>query len=382
MPISQQSPDRLVFQPKYKSIISFQIVYGILSSCCLLCGGASLFGIAYGFSAFLSKSLRGSYTNLFSDASKLLEFISIISLLILFSIFSFYLSWFLSTHCITESCTFDRTGSLSSDLCFGEVYIQQRNILNRKRTIRIPLDKIVDIRVQYLSWLYLSSFDIVLNTSLSAKPIYISKLMQNVKPTLDLRSIEARQAIVPSLIREIELIRKFLDLSPKPSYLVDDSINCLVPTLQNFHKSKTLQETSHNFTYYRLCKLPWYSETWDFNYNLGMVTIEYRYFGKKVVRRIAIDTIRSIVIKRELSTPMASIGELFNCQVKERYSAILVPTASSSKYKNDYRVFYIPGNLPNGYKRLYTSESLLETKGFVDRLNYYLGLANQESNTN
>jgi hypothetical protein len=380
MPISQPSPDRLVFQPKYKSIISFQIIYGMLIICYLSIAGASVVAGALLFSFVLSKSLAASYLNILNDPSRVSMIILVCIFISLFAGYYFYLAWLLLRHQIADSCTFDRTTSLASDLYFGEAYIQQRNIFNRKRTIIIPLDKIVDIRVQHLSWLYLGNFNIVLNTSLSAKPIYISKLIQNVKPTLDLRSIEARLAIVPSLIREIELIREFLYLPPKPSYLVNESIDCLVQALQNFYKSKILKETSHNFTYYRLCKLPWYSETWDFDSNLSIVTIEYRYFGKKVVRRIAMDMIRSIVIKRELSTPMDSIGETFNCQVKERYSAILVPIESSSKSKNDYRAFYIPGSLPNGYRRLYTSESLSETKDFAERLNCYLNLANQESN--
>ena len=380
MSISQLSPDRLIFQPKYKSIISFQIVYGMLTSCYLLCGGASLFGLAYIFSAILSKSLRASYINIFSNRSELLEIILIVTLLTLFSIFFLSLTWLLFEHHITDSCTFDRTSSPSSGLDFGEVYIQQRNIFNRKKTIKIPLDKVVDIRIQYLSWIYLSSFDLVLNTSLSAKPIYIAKLMQNVKPIADFRSIvQVKGAIIPSLIRELELINDFLNLGSKPSYLVDESVNCLSPILLNFHKYKILQETHINFTYYRLCKLPWYSETYNFDSKLSMVTIEYRYLGRKLSRCIAMNTIQSIVIKRELSTPIDSIGEAFNCQAKERYSAILVPIESSSKSKNDYRACYIPGNLPNGYRRIYTSSNRSEVQDFTDRLNYYLSLADRES---
>jgi hypothetical protein len=378
MPISQPSPDLLIFKPKYKSIISFQIVYGMLTFCYLLCGGASLFGLAYIFSAILSKNLRASYINIFNNSSELLEIAPIVTAIALFSIFFFYLTWLLFNHHITDSCTFDRSSSSSSDLSFGDAYIQQRNIFNRKRTIKIPLNKIVDIRVQYLSWLYLSNFDILLKTSLSANPIYISKLMQHVKPTLDLKSIEARQSIVSSLIRETESIREFLDLPPKPSYLVDGSLDCLIPALQNFHKSKILQENPDRFIYYRLCKLPWYRETYNFDSNLGVVTIEYRYFGQKISQCIAMNTIRSIVIKREISTPIDSIGEAFNCQAKERYSAILVPIKSSSN-KNDDRAFYIPGNLPNGYRRLYTSSNRSDVQDFTDRLNYYLSLADRES---
>jgi hypothetical protein len=379
MPISQPSPDRLVFQPKYKSIISFQIVYGMLISCWLLGGGWSLFGLAYIFSATLSKSLRVSYLNIFNDGSELLTIIFIVLLLTPFSIFFFYLAWLLLNHRITDSCTFDRTSSPSSDLYFGEVYIQQRNIFNRKRTIKIPLDKIVDIRTQYFSWLYLSYFDILLDTTLSARPIYISKLAQNIKPIVTLESTLVREGIIPSLIKEIESIREFLYLPPKPSYLVDESINCLPPTLLNFHQAKILQDTPYNFNYYRRCKVPWYSETYNFDSNLGVVTIESRYFGQKSSRRIAMNTIRSIVIKREISTSTDSIGEAFNCQSKEKYSAILVPIESYPKYTDDYRAFYIPGNLPNGYRRLYTSSNRSDVQDFTDRLNYYLSSADRAS---
>ncbi len=379
MPISQPSPDRLVFQPKYKSIISFQIVYGMLTSCCLLGGGASLFWLAYIFSVILSKSLRASYLNIFNDRSELLEITLIVTFLTLFSIFFFYLTGLLFNHRVTDSCTFDRTSSPSSDLYFGEVYIQQRNIFNRKRTIKIPLDQIVDIRIQYFSWLYLSRFDILLDTTLSARPICISKLVQNIKPIVTLESILMLEGIIPSLIEEIESIREFLYLPPKPSYLVDGSINCLPPTLLNFHKSKILQETPYNFSYYRRCKLPWYSETYNFDSNLGEVTIKSRYFGQKSSRRIAMNNIRSIVIKREISTPRDSIREAFSCQTKERYSAILVPIESYSPYNSDYRAFYIPGNLPNGYRRLYTSSNRSDVQDFTDRLNYYLNSADRAS---
>jgi hypothetical protein len=379
MPISQPSPDRLIFQPKYKSIISFQIVYGILISFYLFCSGGSLFGLAHIFSAILSKSLRASYLNIFNNGSELLIITFIVGFLTLFSIFFFYLAWLLFNHYITDSCTFDRTIAPASEPYFGELYIQQRNIFSRKRTVKIPLDKIIDIRVRSFSWIYLGNFDILLYTTLSARPIYISKLVQNIKPIVSLESILAREGIVPSLIKEIELIREFLLLPPKPSYLVDGSTNCIFPTLQNFRESKILQETPYNFTYYRLCKLPWYRETYNFDSNLGVVTIEYRYFGQKFVRRIAMDTIRSILIKRELSKPMDSIGEAFNCQAKERYSAILVPIESSSVYKNTLWSFYTQGNLQNGYRRLYTSSNRSDVQDFTDRLNYYLSSADRAS---
>ena len=98
MPISQPSPDRLIFQPKYKSIISFQIVYGMLISLCLLCGGGSLFVLAYIFSAILSKTLRASYLNIFNNESELLGIIPVVILPTLFSIFFFYLTWLLFNH--------------------------------------------------------------------------------------------------------------------------------------------------------------------------------------------------------------------------------------------------------------------------------------------
>jgi hypothetical protein len=380
MPISQPSPDRLVFQPKYKSIISFQIFYGILIPFWLLGGGGSLLGLAYIFSATLSKSLRASYLNIFNDGSELLAItFFVVLLLTVFSIFFFYLTWLLFNHHITDSCTFDRTSSPSSDLYFGEVYIQQRNIFNRKRTIKIPLDKIVDIRIQYFSWLYISCFDVLLDTTLSARSIYISKLAQNVKLIVSLEPILVREGVIPSLIEEIESIREFLYLPLKPSYLVDGSINYLPITLLNFHQAKILQETPDNFTYHCRCKLPWYNETYNFDSNLGVVTIESRYLGQKLSRRIAMNTIRSIVIKREISTPMDSIGEAFNCQTKERYSAILVPIESYPQYTDDYRAFYIPGNLPNGYRRLYTSSNRSDVQDFTDRLNYYLSSADRAS---
>jgi hypothetical protein len=379
MPISQPSADRLIFQPKYKSIILFQIVYGILISFYLFCGGWSLFGLAYIFSAVLSKSLRASYLNLFNDRSELLVITFIVLLITLFSIFFFYLTWLLFNHHITDSCTFDRTIAPASELYFGELYIQQRNIFSRKRTVKIPLDKIIDIRVRSFSWIYLGNFDILLYTTLSARPIYISKLAQNIKPIVSLESILTREGIVPSLIKEIELIREFLLLPPKPSYLVDGSTNCIFPILQNFRKSKILQETPCNFTYYRLCKLLWYRETYNFDSNLGVVTIEYRYFGQKFSRSIAMNTIRSIVIKRELSTPRDSLCEALNYQTKERYSSILVPIESYSKHKNYHGVFYILGNLTNRYKRLYTSRNRSDVQDFTDRLNYYLSSANRAS---
>jgi hypothetical protein len=125
--------------------------------------------------------------------------------------------------------------------------------------------------------------------------------------------------------------------------------------------------------------VPWYSETYNFDSNLGVVTIESRYFGQKSSRRIAMNTIRSIVIKREISTSTDSIGEAFNCQSKEKYSAILVPIESYPKYTDDYRAFYIPGNLPNGYRRLYTSSNRSDVQDFTERLNYYLSSADRAS---
>jgi hypothetical protein len=379
MTISQPSPDRLVFQPKYKSIISFQILYGILTICSLSIAGAFVVEIGLLFSFVLSKSLAASYLNISNDTQRVTTIILICIFTAVYSAFNLYLARLLLSHHITDSCTFDRTASSSDSLYFGDVLIQQRNIFDRKRTIKIPLHKILDIQVQRVSWLYLSGFDIVLNTTLSAKPTYISKIAQNVKPFATLKSILAKGGIVPSLIKEIELIREFLYLPPKPSYLVDENSDCMVPDFMHFYKSKILKETSNNFTYYRLCILLWYAETYDFNSIAGIVTIEYRYFGMKFVRRIAMDTIQSIVLKRELITPMDSIGEIFNLPAKERYSAILVPTESNFKREKSDRAFYIPGNLSNGYKRLYTSNNLLEVKDFADRLNHYLAVADRES---
>lgn len=379
MTISQPSPDRLIFQPKYKSIVSFQIVYGILIICFLSIAGASVVAGGLLFSFVLSKSLAASYLNISNDPSRVATIILGFIFITLFAAFYFYLAYLLLKHHITDSCTFDRVTSTSSDWYFGDLLIQQRNIFNQKRNIKIPLHTITDIRVQYLSWVYLTNFNVLLSTNLSAQPIYISNLVHNPFLFFTIKSIVARGSIVASSIKEIESIRGFLHLPPKPSYLVDESYDYLVPSLINFHDPKILKETSNTFIYLRRYKLLWYRETCNFNSELGMITIEYQYFTQKFVRRIAMDTIQSVIIKRELSTPIDSIGEIFHCSTTERYSAILVAKDSSLKRDRGYKGFYIPGNIFNGYGRVYTSKKLLDTKNFADRLNHYLSLADRDS---
>ncbi len=311
----------------------------------------------------LSKTVKASYLHIVNDIPLLLGFSFIIFISVVCASILLLIPFRLVKLNVAESCAFER--GTSSDLHFGEVCIYQRNICTNKRGIvKLQLDTILDIRLESPGWRNGWKFTIGLITSqqLESICIYHSSL-PGVDWEIDPSKVGVKfQATINSLNRELELTRDFLYLSPKPAYLNKVISNSIFPELHKlYHLLKILDETSSNLTYKLTHSLSPYGETWNFNSDSGIVTVQYRYFVKISTKSIAMDTIQEIAIERELISPVDGIYRFFSGRSNEKYSAILL----------------IEGK--DNCERIFTSSSLSDVKDFVDRVNYHIDRSRQTS---
>ena len=106
---------------------------------------------------------------------------------------------------LVQSCIFDRHT--------GELSIQQYNLFDRhQKTVKIPLNKIVDIQVRHYPILMAGDFSAIsLMTKQSSKPVYLFQQVSSQKTST---------FTMTSLLDEVVTIRKFLNLPSEPPYLI------------------------------------------------------------------------------------------------------------------------------------------------------------------
>lgn len=215
MSISQPSPDRLIFDSHSRSSRSVRVGYWIAIFVFLGEVGLSIFALGWLLSKILSQSFTLSYLVILNDLQFFLLIVFIITtLVIIASVFTYIsLNIFTNTR-ITGICTFDRVTSHSHRPYAGEVSIEQRNILNQKKIVKIPLDKIVDLRLQYGIYAPMLTLQILLITDRSARPIIIGDLPYSFSKVKS-------QQLMQLMVEETDRIREFINLPLKPSYLVD-----------------------------------------------------------------------------------------------------------------------------------------------------------------
>ncbi len=269
---------------------------------------------------------------------------------------------------ITKVCTFDRATPHSDRSYAGEVTIEQIDIFNRKIIVKIPLDKIVDLRLRYGSTAPILNLQILLITDRSARPITIGDLPYGFSKVKS-------QRIMQSMVEETDRIREFINLSIKPSYLVDGKSDYSLVPLGHKSKQKILEHTADILTFSSLAS---HARTiWNFDLNSQSVIRNHRWAMLSFVKTIELCEIKSIEIKRE-SSILADIirefillvsinGKLLHELDRDRYSLIAIfKDGSSFKCQNNYL-------------RIFTSTNLATVREFAALVRSHLNLPEREA---
>jgi hypothetical protein len=365
MTISQSSPDRLIFHPHCRSIVLFQITFWILIFIFLGVIGISIFVLGLVFSKIMSKSFALSYTAILNDVQTLILIILSIVIITTAATISFYLLLCLFRFArITRSCTFERIMPDSDRPCSGEVSIEQFNIFNRKKVIKIiPFNEVVDLQLQYGANTPSRDLQILLITNQSVRPIVIDNFPHNFSKTESQKTLQL-------MAEEVDKIRAFINLPIKPSYLVDGSGDYSTAILAHKSKQKIVEHTPDVLTFTSLFSDA--RRTWSFDLKSESVTINYRLVILSFVKTIKTSEIKSIAIKRESSVLIVAIRELLLLMPitgkflfeldRDRYSLIAILNDGSSFKCN------------NNYIRIFTSTDLSTVREFAELVRSHLNL--------
>jgi hypothetical protein len=203
MTIDRPSPDILIFDPPPQSIKHFRAVNRLAIILVLICFVTLFILLLLGsillFYAILRYQINGvNQQNTVIIASFSAAFVSIYNSLVV------YILCRIKKPVLVQSCIFD--------LHAGELSIHQYNLFDRhQKIITIPLHKIVDIQVRQPLPLTDHFSAISLMTKQSSKPIY---LFQNISHN------RISISIMKSLLEEVAIIRKFLNLPIEPPYMI------------------------------------------------------------------------------------------------------------------------------------------------------------------
>jgi hypothetical protein len=253
---------------------------------------------------------------------------------------------------LIQSCIFDRHA--------GELSIQQYNLFDRhQKTITIPLHKIVDVQVRYPFALTDNFSAISLITKQSSKPIY---LFQNVSHN------RISTFAMKSLLEEVAIIRKFLNLPIEPPYMIVKRPKWYElsadPVFDEFIRS--IDQNDHKLICNVQSRWFWQKVSWKFDATEQIIEIESRTLIDNSSKHITRSKIKSIAIKTEflpIEIPLYKLARFAHRrQYQKQYSAILIPS-DRAKLKSQQE-----------YWRIFTSTDLELVCDLVDRVQAHLNL--------
>jgi hypothetical protein len=351
MTIDRSSPDILIFDPPPQSIQHFRAVHRLAIILVLiifatlfillLLGAILLFDLTFRYKIYEIAKINGLIICGFFAA-----FVSIYNSSVI------YMLCRIKKPVLVQSCIFDRHA--------GELSIQQYNLFDRhQKIITIPLNKIVDIQVRQPLPLADGFSAISLITKQSSKPIY---LFQNVSHNRI--SISTMQ----SLLEEVAIIRKFLNLPIEPPYMIVKRPKWYElsadPVFDEFIRS--IDQNNHKL----ICNLQsrwfWQKVSWKFDATEQIIEIESRTLIDNSSKHITRSEIKSIAVKTEflpIEVPLYKLARsAHRRQYQKQYSAILIPS-DRAKLKP-----------PQGYWRIFTSTDLDLVCDLVDRVQTHLNI--------
>jgi hypothetical protein len=351
MTIDRPSPDILIFDPPPQSIQHFRavhrlaiilvlIIFATLFTLLLL-GAILLFDLTFRYKIYEIAKINGLIICGFFAA-----FVSIYNSSVI------YMLCRIKKPVLVQSCIFDRHA--------GELSIQQYNLFDRhQKIITIPLNKIVDIQVRQPLPLTDSFSAISLITKQSSKPIY---LFQNVSHN------RISTSTMQSLLEEVAIIRKFLNLQIEPPYMIVKRPKWYelssAPVFDEFIRS--IDETNSTLVCNLQYRRPWQKTIWKFDRIAANIEIESHTCIGKSSQSIMRSEIKSIAIKTEflpLEIPIHKLARFAHRrQYQKQYSAILIPS-DRAKLKPQ-----------QGYWRIFTSTDLELVWDLVDRVQAHLNL--------
>jgi hypothetical protein len=366
MPLQQPSPDRLIFTSdrrpsiarRVDRIIDWIALLTIVSACgCLLYFSGLLLGkfLSHSFAIFLAKPLD------------YVPYLSVVcTIIFVFSALSAFFCYYLTTFALFSSSSYYQLELRLPDLEYpdrGELSLVRMNIFGKKKTIQIPLDKVLDIRIAYTDT-YPNSIQILLVTSIHVKPILVGNSSYSF-------SEKRIKKMLQSTVAEIETIREFLNLPRKPSYLVDEKGDLSTTVVYCRGNQKILEDTQNVFRFISIFE--YFSQTWNFDCQNSYVKLQSRYLGCKYNQKIEVASIKYVCIKREsygLYMLLAVSGALLSPNAsknlahlrRDRYSLILV-LKDGATFK-----------CPNNYLRVFSSTDLCLLEEYADRLRSHLNL--------
>jgi hypothetical protein len=360
MTIDRPSPDILIFDPPPQSLQHFRAVHRlaiilvliifVTLFILLILGAILLFDLVFRYKIYEIAKINGLII-----CGLYAIFVSVFNSLLVYILVK------IKKPVLIQSCIFDRHT--------GELSIHQYNLFDRhQKIITIPLHKIVDIQVRHPLPLTDVFSAISLITKQSSKPIY---LFQNVSHN------RISISIMKSLLEEVAIIRKFLNLPTEPPYMMVKRPKwyrlSAAPVFDEFIRS--IDETNATL----VCNLqygrPWQKTIWKFDRIAANIEVQSHIcIGELLQYIIMRSEIRSIAIKTEflpLEIPIHKLARFAHRrQYQKQYSAILIPSVRGAFLKEN-RANLKP---QQGYWRIFTSTDLSLVCDLVDRVQAHLNL--------
>jgi hypothetical protein len=352
MTIDRPSPDILIFDPPPQSIQHFRAVHRLVVLLVLTCLAALFIILLLELILLFDLIFRYKIFGIVNiNVPIVCGFVAIFASVV--SSLAAYMLCRINKPVLVQSCIFDRHA--------GELSIHQYNLFNRHRkTITIPLNKIVDIQVRHPLPLSDDFSAISLITKQSSKPIY---LFQKVSPK------EVSIFAMKSLLEEVAIIRKFLNLPIEPPYMMVKRPKwyrlSAAPVFDEFIRS--IDETNATL----VCNLqygrPWQKTIWKFDRIAANIEVQSHIcIGELLQYIIMRSEIRSIAIKTEflpLEIPIHKLARFTHRrQYQKQYSAILIPIDRANLKSQQ------------GYWRIFTSTDLSLVCDLVDRVQAHFNL--------
>ena len=359
MTIDRPSSDILIFTPPPQSIQHFRAVHRlavllVLIICAtlfilLLLGSILLFDLMFRYKIYGIANINVPIVCGFCGA-----FVSAYNLLIAHILFN------IKKPVLIQSCIFDHH--------VGELSIQQYNLFDQyQKTITIPLHKIVDVQVRHPFALTDNFSAISLITKQSSKPIY---LFQNVSHN------RISTFAMKSLLEEVAIIRKFLNLPIEPPYMIVKRPKWYElsadPVFDEFVRS--IDQNNHKLIFNLQSRWFWQKVSWKFDATEQTIEIESRTLIDNSSKHITRSEIKSITIKTEflpIEIPLYKLSRFAHRrQYQKQYSAILMPS-DRARLK-----------LRQGYWRIFTSTDLPMVRDLADRIQAHFNLPLDELRSN
>jgi hypothetical protein len=360
MTIDRLNPDILIFDPPPQSIQHFRAVHRLAIALVTIYFAASFILLLLGSILLFDLMLRSKIYGMAKiDAPIVCGFVAVFASLV--NPLVVYILFKIEQPVLVRSCIFDRHA--------GELSIQQYNLFDRhRRTTTIPLNKIVDIQVRQPLPMSDDFSAISLMTKQSSKPVYLfQKVSQQEISTFAMKS----------LLEEVAIIRKFLNLPSEPPYTIVKRpkwYKILFATPIPNDLVRSIDQNNDKLIYNLQSRRFWRKVSWKFDAIAQRIEVESRTLIGNRSKYITRLEIKSIAIKTEflpleVSTHQLSISA-HRRQYQKQYSAILVPIVRGSSQKEN-RAKLKP---QSGYWRIFTSTDLAMVCDLADRIQAHLNL--------